>query len=91
MAWPLATDYSTVIQNPGTCFADTELAAGQSATDMLGLPLTFAGNFANVYKLLCPNDQAWAVKRAADAWNASGARVRFVAAPASHPDERAVA
>src|SRR5581483_3533781 len=25
-------------------------------------------------------DQAWAVKRAVDAWNASGARVRFVAA-----------
>src|SRR4051812_46972484 len=33
-------------------------------------------------------DQAWAVKRAADAWNASGARVRFVAAPASQADVR---
>ncbi len=33
-------------------------------------------------------DQAWAVKRAADAWNASGARVRLVAAPAAQADVR---
>jgi hypothetical protein len=33
-------------------------------------------------------DQAWAVKRAAEAWNASGARVRFVAASAAHADVR---
>jgi hypothetical protein len=28
-------------------------------------------------------DQAWAVRRAVDAWNSSGARIRLVAAPAS--------
>src|SRR4051794_9427775 len=33
-------------------------------------------------------DQAWAVKRAAATWNASGARVRLVAAPASQADVR---
>jgi len=33
-------------------------------------------------------DQAWAVKQAVDAWNASGARVRFVAAPAPQADVR---
>jgi Matrixin len=33
-------------------------------------------------------DQAWAVKRAADAWNASGARVRLVAASAAQADVR---
>ena len=33
-------------------------------------------------------DQAWAVKRAVDAWNASGAQIRFVAAPASTADVR---
>jgi hypothetical protein len=63
MAWPLAIDYSSVIQNPGSCFADPELAAGQpAAADMLGLPFTYAGNFANVYKMVCPGDQIWAVK-----------------------------
>jgi hypothetical protein len=62
MAWPQATDYSTAIQNPAGCFADAELAAGSPATDPLGLPLTYAGNFANVYKVVCPGEQAWAVK-----------------------------
>jgi hypothetical protein len=33
-------------------------------------------------------DQAWAVKRAVDAWNTSGAGVKFVAAPASRADVR---
>jgi hypothetical protein len=33
-------------------------------------------------------DQAWAVKRAADAWNASGARLRFVATSAAQADVR---
>src|SRR5438105_4350694 len=62
MAWPLATDYSSVIQNPAGCFADAELAVGQPATDLLGLPFTYAGNFANVYKMECPGDQTWAIK-----------------------------
>ena len=34
------------------------------------------------------SDQAWAVKRAADAWNASGARLRFVATSAAQADVR---
>jgi hypothetical protein len=33
-------------------------------------------------------DQAWAVKRAVAAWNSSGAKVRFVAAPAARADVR---
>jgi hypothetical protein len=33
-------------------------------------------------------DQAWAVKRAVDAWNASGAKVRLVAAPSSQANVR---
>src|SRR5262249_2627572 len=62
MAWPLATDYSAVIQDPGRCFRDPELAAGRTvAADLLRLPLTWSGNFANVYKIECPG-QTWAVK-----------------------------
>jgi hypothetical protein len=33
-------------------------------------------------------DQAWAVRRAVDAWNSSGARIRLVAAPASRASVR---
>jgi hypothetical protein len=33
-------------------------------------------------------DQAWAVRRAVDAWNSSGARIRLVAAPASQASVR---
>jgi hypothetical protein len=33
-------------------------------------------------------DQAWAVRRAVDAWNSSGARIRLVAVPASRADVR---
>jgi hypothetical protein len=62
MAWPLATDYSSAIQNPVTAFADPELAAGRPAEDLIGLPLTYAGNFANVYKMVCAGEQTWAVK-----------------------------
>jgi hypothetical protein len=63
MAWPQATEYSAVIQNPSACFADAELASGVPAPDMiLGLPLTYAGNFASVFKLVCPGEQVWAIK-----------------------------
>src|SRR5262245_36298830 len=64
MSWPRATDYSAAIQNPSACFADEELRAGVVATTdvLLGLPLSYSGNFATVYKVVCPGDQVWAVK-----------------------------
>src|SRR5262245_61031857 len=64
MAWPQATDYSCAIQNPSASFADAELARGSAAVaDMLlGLPLSWSGSFATVFKLVCPGDHAWAVK-----------------------------
>src|SRR5262245_29016282 len=64
MTWPRATDYSDAVQNPSACFADEELAGGAVATAdlLLGLPLSYPGNFATVYKVLGPDGQAWAVK-----------------------------
>ena len=63
MAWPQATDYSAAIQSPASSFRDAELRSGEAASDaMLGLPLTYAGNFACVFKLACPSGNAWAVK-----------------------------
>src|SRR5437868_5195117 len=62
MPWPQATDYNTAIQNPASCFADPDLRRGQAETDFLGLPRPYAGNFANVYHVKGPDNQAWAVK-----------------------------
>lgn len=64
MGWPHATDYSSAIQNPSLCFGDAELAQGVAvSTDLLlGLPLSYAGNFATVYKVVSASGQAWAVK-----------------------------
>lgn len=67
MNWPNAIRYSAAIQAPAACFSDPDLSRGRPEVDQfLGLPLTYAGGFANVYKILCPanekGDSAWAVK-----------------------------
>src|SRR5262249_22879777 len=63
MSWPQPTDYSAAAQNPQSCFADADLKAGTAEVDgLLGLPLTYAGGFANVYKLTAPAGDSWAVK-----------------------------
>ena len=56
-----ATDYNEAIQNPQVCFADADLREGH-ADGLMGLPLPFSGNFADVYKMLGPNGKNWAVK-----------------------------
>ena len=62
MAWPQTVDYNSAVQNPADCFRDEELAHGQPAEGMIpGIPLSFAGNFATVYKIKCPTG-VWAVK-----------------------------
>lgn len=62
MAWPQATDYNAAIQNPQVCFSDPDLRQGQAAGDLFGLPRPHSGNFADVYQMQCPGNQAWAVK-----------------------------
>lgn len=63
MAWPLSSDYSEAIQNPGMSFSDPELRRGQPTANALGLPVPSSGNFADVYEVRCPaTKQAWAVK-----------------------------
>ena len=51
MAWPGMPDFSDVVQNPGVCFEDNDLAQGQVAVNLRGLPLVYSGNFACVYKV----------------------------------------
>src|SRR4051794_24088872 len=62
MPWPQPTDYNEAVQSPALCFADAELRQGQAEGDLFGLPRPYSGNFANVYRLLCPGGQSWAVK-----------------------------
>jgi hypothetical protein len=62
MFWPQPTDYNDAVQSPGDCFTDEELRLGEVAADPFGLPMPYAGNFANVYQVRCPNGQVYAVK-----------------------------
>jgi hypothetical protein len=62
MAWPQATDYNAAVQNPALCFADAELREGVVATNVLGLPLSHAGTFGDVYQVTDPSGASWAVK-----------------------------
>jgi hypothetical protein len=62
MAWPLSQDYNEAIQSPAGNFADPDLKSGEAATNALGLPTPFSGNFADVYEVRGPNGGRWAVK-----------------------------
>jgi formylglycine-generating enzyme required for sulfatase activity len=63
MPWPLSQDYNEAVQNPGHCFADPDLRAGEAVTNALGLPMPRSGNFADVYEIRNPaTGDRWAVK-----------------------------
>jgi hypothetical protein len=54
-------DYNEAVQDPASCFFDSELAAGIAATDAFGIPRPRSGNFADVYQICCPSGD-WAAK-----------------------------
>ncbi len=62
MPWPPSQDYNEAIQNPATNFADPDLRRGEAATNALGLPMPYSGNFADVYQVRCRDGSRWAVK-----------------------------
>ena len=51
MKWPQQTDFSSAIQNPSVCFADSDLKHGEVAKGRTNRPLMFSGGFAVVYKV----------------------------------------
>ncbi len=53
MSWPTPQDYNEAIQNPASCFADKELQSATVELNQLGLPRSYTGSFASVYKLAC--------------------------------------
>jgi hypothetical protein len=62
MSWPLSQDYNEAIQSPAGNFADPDLRHGEAATNALGIPMPYSGNFADVYQVRCPGGARWAVK-----------------------------
>jgi hypothetical protein len=63
MGWPQTVDYNAAIQNPADCFRDPDLMRGEAAEGMIpGIPLSFAGSFATVYKVQRAGSPPWAVK-----------------------------
>ncbi len=62
MSWPLSQDFNEAIQNPSSAFADTDLKAGTIATNSVGMPVPRSGNYADVYQIVGPATQSWAVK-----------------------------
>src|SRR5690606_5305395 len=49
MAYPTPSAYQDALQFPATAFADPALAAGEPATNALGLPQPITGAFAAVF------------------------------------------
>src|SRR4051812_30697255 len=62
-AWPEAAQFNEAVQNLSTTMADPELQRGQPERSPLGVPMPYAGNFADVYKVHCAaTGNTWAVK-----------------------------
>jgi hypothetical protein len=62
-AWPEAAQFNEAVQNLASSLVDRELQAGQPELGPLGMPMPYAGNFADVYKVHCPaTGNTWAVK-----------------------------
>lgn len=63
MAWPQSTDFLEAVQNLVDSTTDEELRDGQVACTPLGLPMLWAGNFADVFKVHCSTtNNTWALK-----------------------------
>lgn len=60
--WPLASSYTTMLQNPRVAFKDPHLQQSQIKCDHNGLPLGMSGAFAVVYKATLPDGTNVAVR-----------------------------
>ena len=63
LAWPEPSQFNEAVQNLATSVADRELQGGEPELGKLGVPMPYAGNFADVYKVHCAaTGNTWAVK-----------------------------
>ena len=62
MPWPLASHFSTMVQQPRLAFRDPRLQACRIERNALNQPRVWAGQFAVVYKGVDPQGTAWAIR-----------------------------
>ena len=62
MPWPLASHFSTMVQQPRLAFRDPPLQACRIERNALNRPRVWAGQFAVVYKGVDPQGTAWAIR-----------------------------
>ena len=63
MPWPKSTDYIEAVQNLDRSMSDEELRGGKVAVTPLGLPMAWAGGFADVYQIHnARTGNTWALK-----------------------------
>ena len=61
MPWPGLNDLQEALQHPERAFTDRELRDGKIALNQLGLPLSWSGNFAAVFKV-ATNSHTYAIR-----------------------------
>lgn len=61
MSWPTPQDYAEAVQNPKTCFEDSDLKQATAVTNPLGLPRAVSGQFACVFRFRSATGE-WAVR-----------------------------
>jgi len=62
MPWPLASHFSTMVQQPRVAFRDPRLQACRIERNAFNQPRVWAGQFAVVYKGLDPQGKAVAIR-----------------------------
>ncbi len=62
MPWPLASHFSTIVQNPRVAFRDPQLQGCTIERNALHQPRVWSGQFAVVYKGTDPAGKTWALR-----------------------------
>lgn len=62
MPWPLASDFSAIVQHPRLAFRDPALQGCRIERNSFNQPRTWSGAFAVVYKGLDSEGKAWAIR-----------------------------
>lgn len=60
--WPDAVTFREAVQTPAISFGDASLRASTLALDRRGLPVTYAGKFAVVFRATLPDGESWALR-----------------------------
>ncbi|MDX1933409.1 MAG: hypothetical protein SFU56_12440 [Capsulimonadales bacterium] len=62
LSWPDAVAYQESIQNPSFSLTDAAFQNARVHTDRRGLPVTYAGRFAVVFRLQTEDGEPWALR-----------------------------